>query len=101
MPTHAEKRTLPYTPEQLFDMVADVDKYPEFLPWCIASRIMQRDGTILIRLPQPMKDTLRQIAEDDGRSMSGLVVKILSDWLRANGYIDTTGKPVSKPRRRR
>lgn len=46
MPTHAEKRTLPYTVDQLFDMVADVEKYPEFLPWCVASRIRRRDGDV-------------------------------------------------------
>ena len=39
MPTHAEKKTLPYSPAQLFAMVADVEKYPEFLPWCLACRI--------------------------------------------------------------
>lgn len=43
MPTHAEQRTLPYTPEQMFDLVAGVEKYPEFLPWCIASRITRRE----------------------------------------------------------
>lgn len=42
MPTHAEKRILRYTPEQLFDMVADVRRYPEFLPWCVAARIVSR-----------------------------------------------------------
>ena len=26
---------LPYTPEQMFDLVADVERYPEFLPWCV------------------------------------------------------------------
>ncbi len=46
MPTHAETRILPYTPEQLFDLVAAVDKYPEFLPWCLASRITKRDGDV-------------------------------------------------------
>jgi len=46
MPTHAEKRNLPYSPEQLFDLVAQVDKYPEFLPWCLASRIKKRDGNV-------------------------------------------------------
>lgn len=46
MPTHAEKRILPYTPEQLFDLVAEVGKYPEFLPWCIASRITKREGDV-------------------------------------------------------
>ncbi|PCI56333.1 MAG: ubiquinone-binding protein [Alphaproteobacteria bacterium] len=44
MTTHAEKRNLPYTPEQLFDLVADVARYPEFLPWCISSRITKREG---------------------------------------------------------
>lgn len=39
MPTHAEKRVLPYTKEQLFDLVAQVDRYPEFLPWCLGCRV--------------------------------------------------------------
>ncbi len=46
MPTHAERRKLPYTPEQLFDLVAAVDKYPQFLPWCRASRITKREGNV-------------------------------------------------------
>ena len=45
MPTHAEKRILPYTPEQLFELVADVENYPEFLPWCIAVRVRRRETT--------------------------------------------------------
>ncbi|MCC6919365.1 MAG: type II toxin-antitoxin system RatA family toxin [Alphaproteobacteria bacterium] len=48
MPTHAEKRLLPYTPEQLFDLVAQVERYPEFLPWCLASRIRKREGDLLV-----------------------------------------------------
>jgi coenzyme Q-binding protein COQ10 len=47
MPTHAEKRRLPYTPEQMFDLVADVRRYPEFLPWCVASRIVARNDSEL------------------------------------------------------
>ncbi len=46
MPKHAEQRHMPYTPEQLFDLVADVDKYPEFLPWCAGSRIIKREGDV-------------------------------------------------------
>jgi coenzyme Q-binding protein COQ10 len=42
MPTHAEHRLLPYSAEQLFDLVADVERYPEFLPWCIGVRIRER-----------------------------------------------------------
>lgn len=48
MPTHAEKRVLPYTPEQLFELVAQIDHYPEFLPWCVAARIRSRDGNTLV-----------------------------------------------------
>jgi coenzyme Q-binding protein COQ10 len=46
MSTHAEKRILPYTPEQLFTLVAEVERYPEFLPWCLAARIRRRDGDV-------------------------------------------------------
>lgn len=44
MPTHAERRVLPYMPEQLFELVAAVDRYPEFLPWCLGARIRRREG---------------------------------------------------------
>lgn len=39
MPTHSETRTLPYSAQQMYDLVADVAAYPEFLPWCAAARI--------------------------------------------------------------
>lgn len=48
MPTHAEKRFLPYTPEQMFQLVADIEKYPQFLPWCLAARIRRREGTLVV-----------------------------------------------------
>lgn len=48
MPRHAERRPLRYSPEQLFDLVADVDRYPEFLPWCTGVRVRQRSETLLI-----------------------------------------------------
>src|SRR5712691_11833822 len=48
MPTHAEQRVLPYTPEQLFALVADVERYPEFLPWCVGARIRERQPDLII-----------------------------------------------------
>ncbi len=39
MPTHSETRVLPYSAAQMFDLVADVARYPEFLPWCAAARV--------------------------------------------------------------
>ncbi|MEE8284074.1 MAG: type II toxin-antitoxin system RatA family toxin [Alphaproteobacteria bacterium] len=39
MHRHAERRSVPYAPKQMFDLVADVGRYPEFLPWCLAARV--------------------------------------------------------------
>ncbi len=39
MTVHSEKRIIAHNPEDLFALVADVRRYPEFLPWCLASRI--------------------------------------------------------------
>ena len=44
MPRHSETRHLPYTPEQLFDLVADVARYDEFLPWVVAVRVRSSSG---------------------------------------------------------
>jgi coenzyme Q-binding protein COQ10 len=44
MPVHQETRMLPYAPEQVYDLIADVERYPEFLPWCLACRIKKRES---------------------------------------------------------
>ncbi|WP_376873101.1 type II toxin-antitoxin system RatA family toxin [Albirhodobacter sp. R86504] len=45
MPQHSETRAMPYTAQQMYDLVADVARYPEFLPWNSAARIRSRkDG---------------------------------------------------------
>jgi len=48
MPTHAERKIVPYRPDQLFDLVADVGKYPQFLPWCVGARVRSRTETELV-----------------------------------------------------
>ena len=45
MPRHSETRYLPYTPEQLFELVADVERYDEFLPWVVAVRVRSSSET--------------------------------------------------------
>ncbi len=45
MPKHSETRHLPYTPDQLFDLVADVRRYAEFLPWVVAVRVRSDSET--------------------------------------------------------
>lgn len=44
MLTHIEQKHLPYTPEQMFALVAAVDQYAQFAPWCVASRITKRES---------------------------------------------------------
>lgn len=48
MPKHTETRHLPYTPEQMFDMVADVGRYGEFLPWVSAIRVRSNSDTEMV-----------------------------------------------------
>jgi coenzyme Q-binding protein COQ10 len=43
VPSHKEIKVLPYTPDQLFALVADIESYPEFLPWCLAARNRKRE----------------------------------------------------------
>ena len=42
MPSHHEKRVLPWRAQQMYDLVADVASYPKFLPWAAAARIRSR-----------------------------------------------------------
>ena len=48
MQTHAEKKHLPHTQEQMFQLVSDIENYSEFLPWCISTRIRSREGNELL-----------------------------------------------------
>ncbi|MEO7826601.1 MAG: SRPBCC family protein, partial [Allosphingosinicella sp.] len=48
MPRHTETRRMPYTPEQMFDLVADVKRYQEFLPWVAATRVRRNSETEMV-----------------------------------------------------
>ena len=48
MPSISETRQLPYSAEQMFDLVADVSRYAEFLPWVAATRVRSDDGAEMI-----------------------------------------------------
>jgi len=48
MPRHSESRHLPYSPEQMFDLVADVGRYGEFLPWVVAVRVRSNSDTEMV-----------------------------------------------------
>ena len=77
MPTHAEKKVLRYSQEQLFDMVADVARYPEFLPWCVGARVLSRDEQVLVA---DLTIGFRMFRETF-RSRVGLNKPAISMWL--------------------
>ena len=77
MPRHSETRHLPYSPEQLFELVADVGRYDEFLPWVVAVRVRSSSETEAVAdlvvgfnafkerfTSKVMKDRPRQICVD-------------------------------------
>lgn len=43
MTTHSETRLVPYSADLMFQVVADVEQYPKFLPWCVALRVLSRE----------------------------------------------------------
>lgn len=47
MPKHSERRFLPYAPDRLYELVAEVEDYPAFLPWCVALRVAERSDSVL------------------------------------------------------
>ena len=48
MTTHSEQKVVPFTPDQLFEMVSDVQSYPKFLPWCVGARIRSADDELIV-----------------------------------------------------
>ena len=47
MPSYEEQKIMRYNPVQMFNLVADVEKYPDFLPWCISSKVYKNDKNII------------------------------------------------------
>jgi coenzyme Q-binding protein COQ10 len=39
MPRHSERRIVPYTDAQMYGLVSDIARYPEFLPWCVGAKL--------------------------------------------------------------
>jgi hypothetical protein len=61
---------------------------------------MERDSMLNVRIPGDLKAAVKRAADDDhGRSVSGMVVRILSEWCATNGYLKDA--PKTKPHRNR
>ena len=48
MTQHHESRIVPYTADTMYRIVSDIERYPQFLPWVVALRILSQDETILV-----------------------------------------------------
>jgi coenzyme Q-binding protein COQ10 len=79
MPQHSESRVVPYDADLMFAIVADVERYPEFLPWIVALRVLSRalNGTeqIVIAEMQVGFSALRE------RYTSRIVLDPESRWI--------------------
>lgn len=91
MPTHAEKRIVPYTTEQMFDLVAEAERYPEFLPWVRGARIRrwESDQVFIIDMAVGFKmfrehfttrDTLKRPHRIDVEYFSGPFHHLTNRW---------------------
>ena len=90
MPTHAETRRVAYRPEQLFDLVAEVDKYPKFLPWCVGARVEdvsadERIATLkvtrsVLQTEFTTRNTLQQNAQINMQLLHGPFRNLTGEW---------------------
>ena len=48
MPKTEYRKVLPFSAQKLFDLVLDIESYPKFLPWCVASKIVANDNQVII-----------------------------------------------------
>lgn len=80
MPRHEETRILPYEAGQMYDLVADVARYPEFLPWNAAARIRSR---------RPMADGREEMLAD-------LVIsfKVFRERFASRVVLDEAGRRI-------
>ena len=90
MPRYRETRHLPYTAEQMFALVADVRRYPEFLPWVTGTRIRSQNdrelvadllvGFRMIRESFTSKVTLEHPRQIHVDYLSGPLRYLHNDW---------------------
>ena len=50
MPIQTEEQIMNFSKDQMFDLVADIDSYSQFLPWCDNSNIISTEASVLIML---------------------------------------------------
>jgi hypothetical protein len=64
---------------------------------CNTVNVMNRDDMLNVRIPAEIKAAVTRAADEDhGRSMSGMVVRILTEWLTERGHLPAPGKRTKK-----
>ena len=91
MSVHRVRRSLPYTRDQLFDIAADVERYPDFVPWWAAARVWKREDNVyytdqvirfaMMRKRFGSKTTLQRPERIDVTSSDGVVRNLHLTWL--------------------
>ena len=95
MPVHRAHCSLPYPRDQLFDLAADVERYPDFVPWWVAARVRKREGNVyytdqvirfaMVRKRFGSKTVLRRPERIDVTSSDGPIRKLHLTWLFDRG----------------
>ncbi len=68
---------------------------------CVTIVDMKRDAVLNVRLPADVKEALRRAAEDDfDRSVSGMVVRVLREWLDKKGYLSAEAAETKQSRKK-
>ena len=88
---HRVHCSLPYTRDQLFDLAADVERYPDFVPWWVAARVRKREGNVyytdqvirfaIVRKRFESKTILQRPERIDVTSTDGSVRNLHLTWL--------------------
>jgi coenzyme Q-binding protein COQ10 len=91
MSGHRVHCSLPYTRDQLFDLAADVERYPDFVPWWVAARVWKHEGNVyytdqvirfaMVRKRFGSKTILQRPERIDVTSTDGPVQKLHLTWL--------------------
>ncbi|MBN9260359.1 MAG: ubiquinone-binding protein [Alphaproteobacteria bacterium 64-6] len=102
MPSFETRRQVPFTTHEMFDLVADVERYPEFLPLCEGLRVLSRDGdgeqrTLVAAMEvgyKGIRETFTSRVTLDGSAPSvrtdlveGPFTKLINRW----GFVDKPG----------
>ena len=104
MPRFSNKRRVQHRAEQMFDLVADVERYPEFVPLCQALKVRQRktnaDGTETIVADMTVSFKLVKETFTSEVTLDKPNLKIVVRYLRGRSRASRTAGPSSPGARR-